>query len=182
MTADALRALRRLDATTVVADESAFTNAYPANNLVTSHLWELLEDSETVLFEVPESTFETYCGADAPAGTTTNTLVTSLDGVRTRNGTTLFCISGAAAREVHDLLNRRDRLRQRLAEVEAGDRDEDADSLRQAADALDHRARVRDDLDSSFGTVRLAATAAEAVYYHGTEPRRSRRTNARLGV
>lgn len=182
MTPEALRELRSLDTWTGVTDATQFADSLAVSDIVARHLWELLADSETVLFEVSERAFESYCG-EAVRSNGPTAVVASVEGVNSRNGTPEFTISGASARGVHRLLGRRDRMRKRLVEVAAGYRDEDATALRQVADTLDRRARVREDLDSSFARVSLSADAIETVvYHHEATERRSVPRATRLGA
>jgi hypothetical protein len=181
MTPDAFRALRRLDGSTAVADATEFEDAFPASSLVTDRLWDLLEDSETVLLDVPKRTFHKHWGRVRPVART-NILVASVEAVHSRDGERSFRVSGAALREVHDLLVRRDRIRKRLAEATAGYRDENTVALRDAADSLDRRARARNDLASSFDSVSLSTETVERAFYHDDFDRSAVRPLTKVGV
>ena len=145
------------------ADSEEFAEKYPAPREQSSRLWNLVENTRAVLLWVSPGVYRHCCRepASGPRG-----LVVSLEADRERRDRHGFRVQGACAREVSALLKRRDRARERLAEVEAGDRDEDAEELQRVIDVLDRRARARDDLETSFEYVWLRSTNIEAAYCH----------------
>lgn len=160
----AISKLRRLDATEACADAEAFTDAYPADGERCDRLWDVLEDSKSFLLAVTGPAFRRCCGE--PVTGRRHEVVVSVDGMRSPGSREEFRFNGASAAEVHTLLKRRDRARRRLAEVEAGERDEDAAELQRVVETLDWRARAREDLDSSFEYVWLRASHIEVVFCH----------------
>ena len=175
----AISKLRRLEATHACADAEAFTDTYPVDGEKCERLWDVLEDSKSFLLAVTEPAFRRCCGE--PVSGRRHEVVVSVDRVRSPSGREEFRFSGASTAEVHNLLRRRDRSRRRLAEVETGERDEDAAELQRVVETLDWRARAREDLESSFEYVWVRASHIESVYCH-YERQRPRVRQDRLEV
>jgi hypothetical protein len=176
-------AVRRLDTIHIATDADSFADVFPAAEPICIRLWDLLENIEAVVLEVSGRVFNACCGADVSSTIQTYAVVVTVERERSRGESHELLVSGAAAHDVHDLLKRRDRARERLEAVEAGERDDDPEALRTAAEALDRRAHALDDLTSSFEGVWIPAGRVEAAYCEGESSDGPRRYNgAKVGV
>lgn len=158
--------LLKLDATTRCANEDAFARRYQMKDDVARRLWEVLEDSKSVLLELPPSRVKRACNLATKRDTRINRgLIAKITNHGQNNGTA-FEITGATVCDVHEKLVRRDEARDRLAEIKAGEIDENPDGLETAIEKLDWRASSQKDLETSFSNFWITESEIENAYVH----------------
>jgi len=182
---DPFAALRKQAATHGCADRVGFRRRYPACVATCDLLWPLLDDTNAALLALPPGEYDRLTGREwSPDDSPVQHpgVLVRVDRATSQQGDRSYQVRGAAVADVLDLLERRNELRERQQEAEAGDRDADPDALADAASRLDGRARRREDLDSSFDGEWVGSGAVDAAYLHDPSERGHGTTQVELGA